>query len=334
MVEKTSCQRLDYVDTAKAVAITLVVIVHTQLPELIQKWIVVFLIPLFFFTAGYLFSFGRNPAFGLFVSKRSRQIAVPYVAVNILTYLFWVIVVRRYSIGHDYSSVPLLKPIVAAFLGDATAMIHCTAMWFVGCLFVVEMMYFMLFRKASRKMRFLLMAAVFGVGWANSVINADRLPFFAGQALMGLVFYAAGSEARRSALAFSNSAVAALSLCITVLAAWSNGKVEWYANSYGSMVWYVAGSVAGIYMVFYACRRADGFLSGVRGAVRFVSVEILLICGFHLAVMSCLKGVLSAVCGYDVRLLCGAVWQNFLLAFACLATCCAGIYAYRLLLRR
>ena len=326
-------QRIDYIDTAKAAAITLVIIGHTPVYEPLAKWIYVFHIPLFFFISGYLFSFGRNPTFGAFVRKRWAQIAVPYAAVNIISYLFWLAVVRRYSISHDYSDIPLWQPIAAAVLGYATHMVHNTAMWFVGCLLTVETMYYALFRNKSGKVRLALTAAAFAAGWLNSTINADRLPLFAGQALMGLCFYAIGNEARRSATSFANCAVAVAALAATMLAAAFNTRIDSCANSYGNVLMYAAGATGGIYLTMFVCRKADAAAGRIRGAVRFVSGETMLICGFHLAAMSCIKGAL-AVCGYGTRLPHGSLWPNLLLSAACMAVCCTLIYAYRRLKAR
>lgn len=327
-------RRLDYIDTAKAVAIMLVIIGHTPLYEPLQKWVYVFHVPLFFFISGYLFSFRRNPNFKDFVKKRFKQIALPYVVVNLLTWSFWAVVARRYSVGSDYSGIPLWKPLEAAFLGYGMSMIHCTAMWFVGCLLVIEILYYLLFRNRSGKMRFVLVLEVFTIGWINSCWNGDRLPFFAGQALMGLCFYAVGNEMRQMKLAFDNGAVALLSLVVTILAAAFNERVDSCANFYGNVVMYLVGGLAGVYATLYACRTVDAIVVRVRDFIRFVANDTLLICGFHLVAMSCVKGIMAYGFGYDISLLAGGIWGNLVLALVCLVVCCVSIFIYRRLSER
>lgn len=84
-------------DWAKALAIYLVVMSHTTISRPIANWAFMVEIPLFFFMSGFLFRFDRHPIFKVFAIKRFRQIIIPYVTINIVTYLFWLIVARHYG---------------------------------------------------------------------------------------------------------------------------------------------------------------------------------------------------------------------------------------------
>ena len=74
---------------------------------------------------------------------------VPYFAINLVTYLFWLFVARHVGSGHDGAVSPLM-PLKAALLGNGPMMLHDVPLWFLMCLFVVEIGYYALCHNKSR----------------------------------------------------------------------------------------------------------------------------------------------------------------------------------------
>ena len=117
-------KRLVWIDDAKAIGIFLVILAHTQIWGSVTDWISVFRMPLFFFLSGYLFSFQRNSDGKLFARKRFKQIVIPYIFINIITYLFWLLVSSHYGVSADEQLTPWYGPIVAALLCNGKDMVH------------------------------------------------------------------------------------------------------------------------------------------------------------------------------------------------------------------
>ena len=84
-------------DWVKAFAIYLVVVSHTAIARPVAHWAFMVEIPLFFFMSGYLFRFRSTPSFNAFAKKRFRQIIIPYITINTVTYLFWLLATRRFN---------------------------------------------------------------------------------------------------------------------------------------------------------------------------------------------------------------------------------------------
>ena len=92
-------KRFIWVDYAKTIGIYLVILGHSYICTPINEIIYTFHMPLFFFLSGYLFSFERYPSFKKFAWKRFKSLLVPYLWINLITYLFWLLIGRNY--GHD-----------------------------------------------------------------------------------------------------------------------------------------------------------------------------------------------------------------------------------------
>lgn len=102
--------RLNWIDWAKAMAITFVVFGH--IPEergsFFLNYIVTFHMPLFFFISGYL---TKKEDFNInTIKKYTHTLIVPYFIYNILSYPFWAF---RYTIEHPNEDwVEYLKPVL------------------------------------------------------------------------------------------------------------------------------------------------------------------------------------------------------------------------------
>ncbi len=318
-------QRIDSIDGAKALGIFLVIYAHTMLWKPLQDWIYVFHMPLFFFISGYLFSFTRhNNAHG-FAKQRFHRLMVPYFTINLVTYLFWLLVARHVGSGHDGTVNPLL-PLKAALLGNGPMMLHDVPLWFLMCLFVVEIGYYAVFRNKSQPIRIFITAAIAILGFVNSRFNPITLPFSLGTALVALVFYSLGQEARLRGIKFGNAILAILCLSITIGVAHINGRINMHKNFYNHYLLFLAGGVCGTYATMWVCTRAELVLPAIcKRALRFISRNTLYICGFHLMSFTFIKGVMVYVLGIGVNIMDDGVWLNMAFSIISLLCCCAGI---------
>lgn len=189
-----SAVRYDYIDIAKGLGILMVVWAHIMITGWTHQFIYAFHMPLFFFLSGMLFQKEKYLSFGSFVVRRSKRLLVPYVVYSVLTWAFWA--VFRYLRHDEVDSylMPLLQTFYAQ--GSGAFMVHNSALWFVPCLFLVEILYFFFCRLgqwwcvavcfAAAFLSFMLGTAFDDNWWLTPPCNADA-------ALIALPFYCIGN---------------------------------------------------------------------------------------------------------------------------------------------
>jgi len=87
-------ERIKWIDIAKAIGISFVVMGHLQNPENINTFIYSFHMPLFFFLSGLTFKDGQ--IFKDYLTKKIRTIVIPYFLYAILTYFVWLVIGRHF----------------------------------------------------------------------------------------------------------------------------------------------------------------------------------------------------------------------------------------------
>lgn len=138
----TTTQRLNWIDWAKAIAITFVVFGH--IPEergsFLVNYIVQFHMPLFFFISGYL---TKKEYFGkATMTKYWHTLIVPYLCYNILFYPYWV--VRHLIDCPDAGWYDFVKPIIGTLLlQHETPYFESLngVTWFIAALLVMKVIF-------------------------------------------------------------------------------------------------------------------------------------------------------------------------------------------------
>jgi len=133
--------RINWIDWAKCVAITMVVFGHIPQPNasFLQSYICIFHIPLFFFISGYLTKVRSTIKEEL--QKCFRSLIIPYFLYHLFFYPYWAI--RLYiDSGVDFSVFDyLIKPFVGLFFLQIETSISSPvngAMWFIAVLFIMR----------------------------------------------------------------------------------------------------------------------------------------------------------------------------------------------------
>ena len=310
-------ERIVWLDYGKAIAIYLVVFAHTALCKAVEGFIYTFHMPFFFFMSGYLFSYVKYPSYMVFAKRRFRQLIVPYVVINMVAYLLWLLVLR--NVGNDAGEdVGAFSPLVAAVTVNATEMVHDVPLWFLAALFMVENFYYLLYRNVRYRgavTTLLLLLAVL-----NNTYNTVRLPFCIDISLVALLFYRFGNVLREKDEMPFRWYLFVLSVVTTVAVFMVNGKVAMHANCYNNMLLFVAGGVAGCYSMAYICRLLQS-LFGDCMPVQVIAKNTLPICVFHLIAFAFIKGVMLYLFGLSPEILTGTFLPNALFALLSMAMC-------------
>jgi len=134
--------RINWIDWAKAIAITMVVFGHLPMERdnYLLRYITVFHMPLFFFISGYLTKTGRPVK--IIISKYMTSLIWPYIIYNIIFYPYWLI---RYYIDNGNNLGPIYdwtaKPTIGTLLLQHDSNFSCSlngVTWFIAALIIMR----------------------------------------------------------------------------------------------------------------------------------------------------------------------------------------------------
>ena len=185
-------------------------------------------------------------------------------------------------------------------------------------MFVVENIYYLIYK--NKRFNILATSILFLLAVINSTFNPVRLPFCIDISLVAILFYRLGSVLREKGDKIFNPYLFVLSVIVTVLVFVLNGKVAMHTDYYNNIFLFVAGGVAGCYMMSYLCKMLQS-LFGERTFVQNIARNTLLICALHLVVFAFLKGIMLYVFKIEPSVLNGTILLNALFALLSLAIC-------------
>lgn len=178
------------IDIAKGIAIFLVIFGHiTHIPE-IRQYIWSFHIPLFFFISGILIKPNKCQNFTRYLGKKSIQLLIPYLIFYIVTFLYWLILEKN-TRGAELA---WWSQIIGLFYGtyNLQYMYFNGALWFIPCLFSMEILYWFIAKNTRWRIRIALLIILCLTGiYASPYLS--RLPFGINAAMIGLVFLGIGN---------------------------------------------------------------------------------------------------------------------------------------------
>lgn len=251
--------RVEYVDMAKGIGMFAIIWGHIMLSGWSNNLVYSFHIPLFFFLSGMMFSSSKYPSFGVFIKRRTKTLLVPYVMFSFITWLLWVVM---NLITH--SNVELWKPLLQTFIaqGSGGFMVHNVPLWFVTCLFVVEVLYFYI-EKLPKWLNIVICVVCALIG--DYMIRGGHLSFYRllswniEAAMSALLFYSLGNllirkyshqklvDLIKNHILIIILAISILTIILSFSANW-NGHITLGSNSLGrnTIVFYV-NAIIGIF---------------------------------------------------------------------------------------
>ncbi len=248
-----SKQRIKWLDIAKGTGILLVVLGHClDIEKCPFQIIFIFHMPLFFVLSGYVFKYNEN--FMLFLKKKFKSLIVPFIVFYILGLVVTLIVpvwrteLTWQGIGRDL------------WLADPNA-VHNSSIWFLVCLFWVQILYWMIDKcKQWKKILILVILATAGILYSRqrySFLGYTRLPFDLDVVPIACVFFAIGVYLKRKKLldkicALNKYKIVILfgiSLTGIAIVYHYNGYVNLHGLSFGNPVLYFIGGILGSFSV-------------------------------------------------------------------------------------
>ncbi|MCZ0070740.1 acyltransferase family protein [Bacillus sonorensis] len=283
-------KRIDWIDAAKGLGIILVVLGHTPTTEWLKTFIFSFHMPLFFFLSGVVYR-DENMTFSSFLLKKMKTLLLPYFIFSVIAYLYWLFVERHFKFSGS-SDVDPIVPFKGIFysIPDGYMLTHNPALWFLTCLFIVDMLFFWL-KKTLKDHDVVLVVTVSGLfGYINYQYLGLKLPWNIEVALTALGFYAAGFFLRHMLKADRHRKTLLMSLFLFILVGFlqsQNVRVDMRANEYGNMaIFYVASCLgtAGVILISFKLQHA--------ALLQFLGRNSLIILVLHYPVIRMLKAII------------------------------------------
>ena len=193
-IEKAK-KRIDYVDIAKGFGMLAVIWGHILTDDSNPSVVLVYAfdIPLFFVLAGMMYNGEKYNSFGKLLKSRAKSLLLPYVIFSVVTWIIW----AAFSIvTHSDKALfaPLLQTVIAQ--GSGGFLVHNVPLWFVTCLFVVEVLYYFI-SKANDIINLLICIALAVVGHFmlhnNLSFDFTLLPWNIEAAMSAMLFYCVGN---------------------------------------------------------------------------------------------------------------------------------------------
>ncbi|WP_373231257.1 acyltransferase family protein [Cohnella sp.] len=191
-----SKSRIAWVDIAKGIGIIFVITAHTSLDYTwLGKFINSFHMPLFFFLSGYFFSLDKYQNFRAFLVKKANTLLLPYVIFAAVSYLYFLL---RFHLGDSsyYQDLNIYQVFLGIFYSAGTRewMDFNLPLWFLTCLFVVEIIFFALKKGLTNKKHIVYALILCScIGYLDGVMNSFKLPWGIDVALTAIVFYGLGN---------------------------------------------------------------------------------------------------------------------------------------------
>ena len=192
---RESCitKRIAWIDICKALAISLVALGHMQSIYLVNETIFAFAMPAFFFLSGYTFERSANAPFLELLRKKFRSLIIPYFGFSAILFAFWFLVRRNF--GLSYQTGATVPDVLLQILCGTNSTFFVTPLWFLTCLFVVEILFWGILR-LGKKLRIFVTALLFVPGlvyWTYmDILHLPHVFWNFDQACFFLAFLAIG----------------------------------------------------------------------------------------------------------------------------------------------
>ena len=252
-------ERIEHIDIAKGISITLVVMFHSNLELYLHEILMpmsLFRIPLFFFLSGVFFSYAASPK--EFLIKKSEALLKPFFTVLMVLLLI-----------HLFSQEEYIFSEFKGILYGNGSTLKWVAMWFLTHLFMVFCFSYMLFKFTVFHLLspfiqgfFLLIFLFIGIVtidrfWYTDIIffghtlELPGLPFSIDIIFITSIFFITGHLLKEKVIHFSPQRIFfLLSVCLFFCIIWfSNAHINLNIRIYTSPVAATIGAICGIYIV-------------------------------------------------------------------------------------
>lgn len=287
---KHKLSRIGWIDSLKGICMITIIMIHIPgEPEVVARFTYPFMLVGFFFVAGVTFSLKRD--FGSFLKAKFMRLVFPVFAFGILNTILSI----------SFKDVDLMERLKGVFLQIPG---QWDDMWFVACLFVMELIYYPVERYIDRlwiKIMVSLFACCAGIIW---IILFDMpLPWHIINAMLFLPFLMAGkilsTTGRLSIYAQKTRDNIMLALipivlyCASVLLV-RNWPVDMHMLKFGNPFLFTLSAVTGLLSVCSISIVLDKYkFSAVNSILYFIGANTLVFYGLQSKAISLFDAIFN-----------------------------------------
>jgi acyltransferase len=259
-------KRIFWIDNLKALSVFFVILIHMAPNTNLEKYLLSFVVQLFFYLSGYTFRKNEKD-FGKFLKKKLRTLVVPYLSFSLFLFLVWFFIVRSFSIEGKALEIAPLKPFIGIFYAvgvDGWQNPLSTALWFLPCLFLTEIIFYK-FRSKYLMPVFMLM------GYLVTLLPF-RLPWSLDISFTAIIFYGLGFYLKDR---LAKPKLAPLFLVLNYGFSFLNIKTDMNYLIYGNLIFFYLSAFFGIqfYIALFKMVKTNKI-------VEYIGKNTLIIIGF------------------------------------------------------
>ena len=234
------------------------VFLHLTRLEYFSKFIMIFHMPFFFVTAGFLLNlnkWGGAVNYKLFTTKLVKRLLMPYFFAELLWYPIWFVVCHKGGfLKHmwDWCETEPLQAFVMIFIGNGNGNgLLLAQLWFLPALFFTEIIFIKLYNRLNElgaEILALTIVTVSSLGFcfANFLVMLWSVDL----ALVAQLFMLSGILIRKYNLIDKMNLKACLLPALILIAAFGlNKHVDMNCRTYGNALLFYAGAIAGSLLV-------------------------------------------------------------------------------------
>lgn len=180
--DQNKLERLPWLDVLKGIGIILVTMGHIYSNRTIFNWLYSFHMPLFFFTAGWVY---KEKPVQIDIKRRIQTIVVPYFSFGVLVLIYWQMLERRFR----DSDMSFVESFFGLLLGSYDNLDFNVHLWFLPCFFVLVVLFNILVIAGGKKAAYVISALM---SLIYVVAPLPGLPWGINRVFKYIGFYAIG----------------------------------------------------------------------------------------------------------------------------------------------
>lgn len=267
-------QEIKYINVAKTIGIILISISHSAPPLIINQFIFLFHVPLFFFIAGYLYKNTYSVKPWEFLKEKLKRLYLPFIKYELLFLFFHNIFFKlnfydnkliwkfyeETITQHLYTSEEFISKATRILSFRETEQLP-GSLWFLLSLFVTAMFFctisyiinkYIKTDKKQEQIRFVIILTIFIIGNILIFYNI-KLPRRINVSLIALAIFYLGYLYQRleNKINIIKSRYAFFALAALLIAVWAGVKTDMQANEYSNPSLFIIFSSLGAYLILY-----------------------------------------------------------------------------------
>ncbi|MBR1424886.1 acyltransferase family protein [bacterium] len=131
-------KRITFIDIFKGIGIILMIMGHVGFGKSFDIYIHAFHMPMFFFISGFLYKYID---FTKLVKNKTKSLLIPYIEFGLFNLLMCLLLLPKFNIAQYFKMM---------FLFNNDGLKICGALWFLTCLFFVNLLFFLIVKAAGK----------------------------------------------------------------------------------------------------------------------------------------------------------------------------------------